>query len=64
MLTITIIATTSLLLNVYLKYLNNNLNSQLTNFKIKVQAMNQYIEYIDSQSKVIVDNKTNKNELL
>jgi hypothetical protein len=64
MLTITIIATTSLLLNVYLKYLNNKLNSQLTNFKIKVQAMNQYIEYIDSQSKVIVDNKTNKNELL
>jgi hypothetical protein len=64
MLTITIIATTSLLLNVYLKYLNNKLNSQLTNSKIKVQTMKQYIEYIDSQSKVIVDNKTNKNELL
>lgn len=61
MLTIVIIITiASLLLNLYLKYSNDKLNSQLTNSNIKVHTMNQYIDWLSKE----LERKNRENDLL
>ena len=57
---VTTITIVSLLLNLYLKYSNDKLNSQLTNSNIKVHTMNKYIDLLSKE----LERKNRENDLL